>query len=32
MDFELPEEYRSFRDMVRRWVNSEVPKDWARAR
>ena len=31
MDFELPEEYRSFRDMVRRWVNSEVPKDWARA-
>ena len=31
MDFELPEEYRSFRDVVRRWVNSEVPKDWARA-
>ena len=31
MDFELPEEYRSFRDMVRRWMDSEVPKDWSRA-
>ncbi|PZU11228.1 MAG: acyl-CoA dehydrogenase [Sphingobium sp.] len=31
MDFELPEEYRSFRDMVRRWVDNEAPKDWARA-
>ncbi len=31
MDFELPEEYRSFRDMVRRWVDKEAPKDWARA-
>jgi acyl-CoA dehydrogenase len=30
MDFELPEEYRSFRDTVRRWVDKEVPKDWAR--
>jgi len=31
MDFELPEEYRAFRDMVRRWVDNEAPKDWARA-
>ena len=30
MDFELPEEYRAFRDMVRRWVDNEVPKEWAR--
>jgi alkylation response protein AidB-like acyl-CoA dehydrogenase len=30
LDFELPEEYRSFRDMVRRWVDNEVPKSWAR--
>lgn len=30
MDFELPEEYRSFRDMVHRWVDAEVPKEWAR--
>lgn len=30
MDFELPEEYRAFRDMVRRWVDAEVPKEWAR--
>ncbi|GLK45446.1 MULTISPECIES: acyl-CoA dehydrogenase family protein [Novosphingobium] len=30
MDFELPEEYRAFRDMVRRWVDKEVPKAWAR--
>ena len=30
MDFELPEEYRAFRDMVRRWVDKEAPKDWAR--
>lgn len=30
MDFELPEEYRSFQDMVRRWVSNEVPKEWAR--
>jgi len=30
MDFELPEEHRSFRDMVRRWVDAECPKDWAR--
>lgn len=31
MDFELPEEYRAFQEMVRRWVDNEVPKDWARA-
>ena len=31
MDFELPEEYRAFRDMVRRWVDKEVPKEWARS-
>lgn len=30
MNFELPEEYRSFRDMVHRWVDAEVPKEWAR--
>jgi acyl-CoA dehydrogenase len=30
MDFELPEEYRAFRDMVRKWVDNEVPKAWAR--
>ena len=30
MDFELPEEYRAFRDMVHRWVDAEVPKEWAR--
>lgn len=31
MDFELPEEYRAFRDMARRWVDREASKDWARA-
>ncbi|MAF29661.1 MAG: acyl-CoA dehydrogenase [Croceicoccus sp.] len=31
MDFELPEEYQAFRDMVRRWVDNEAPKDWARS-
>jgi alkylation response protein AidB-like acyl-CoA dehydrogenase len=30
MDFELPEEYRAFKDMVHRWVDAEVPKEWAR--
>ena len=30
MDFALPEEYQAFRDVVRRWVNDEVPKSWAR--
>lgn len=31
MDFNLPEEVVAFRDTVRRWVDAEVPKDWARA-
>ncbi|MDI1297285.1 MAG: acyl-CoA/acyl-ACP dehydrogenase [bacterium] len=31
MDFELSEEHRTFQDMVRRWVDKEVPKEWARA-
>lgn len=31
MDFELSEEYRAFQDMVRRWVDKEVPKEWARS-
>jgi len=30
MDFDLPEEHRAFRDMMRRWVDTEVPKAWAR--
>ena len=30
MDFELPEEHRAFRDMVRRWVEAELPKEWSR--
>jgi alkylation response protein AidB-like acyl-CoA dehydrogenase len=30
MDFSLSEEQIAFRDMVRRWVNAELPKDWAR--
>ena len=30
MDFELPEEHRAFRDMMRRWVENEIPKEWAR--
>jgi acyl-CoA dehydrogenase len=30
LDFELPEEYRAFRDMARRWIDKEVPKSWAR--
>jgi acyl-CoA dehydrogenase len=30
LDFELPEEYRAFRDMARRWVDKEAPKSWAR--
>ncbi|MDB5687454.1 MAG: acyl-CoA dehydrogenase [Rhizorhabdus sp.] len=30
MDFNLPEEYAAFRDMVHRWVDAEVPKSWAR--
>lgn len=31
MDFTLSEEQSAFRDMVRRWVNAEAPKDWMRA-
>jgi alkylation response protein AidB-like acyl-CoA dehydrogenase len=31
MHFDLSEEQQSFRDMVRRWVDKEAPKDWARA-
>lgn len=30
MNFELSEEQIAFRDTVRRWVNSEAPKHWAR--
>jgi len=30
MDFDLPDEHRAFRDMMRKWVENEVPKDWAR--
>lgn len=30
MEFELPEEHRAFRDTIRRWVENELPKDWAR--
>jgi acyl-CoA dehydrogenase len=30
MDFSLSEEQSAFRDMVRRWVNAEAPKDWMR--
>jgi alkylation response protein AidB-like acyl-CoA dehydrogenase len=30
MDFSLTEEQLTFRDMVRRWVEEEAPKDWAR--
>ncbi|OAN56236.1 acyl-CoA dehydrogenase family protein [Sphingobium sp. TCM1] len=31
MDFALSDEQLAFRDMVRRWVNAELPKDWCRA-
>jgi acyl-CoA dehydrogenase len=31
MHFDLSEEQQSFRDIVRRWVDKEAPKDWARA-
>ena len=31
MDFSLSEEQQAFRDMVRRWVEAEAPKDWMRA-
>jgi acyl-CoA dehydrogenase len=30
MDFSLSEEQQAFQDMVRRWVNTEAPKSWAR--
>ncbi len=30
MDFDLPEEHSAFRDVIRRWVDNECPKDWAR--
>ncbi|MDB5424958.1 MAG: acyl-CoA dehydrogenase [Phenylobacterium sp.] len=30
MEYELPEEYRAFRDMVERFVAAEMPKKWAR--
>jgi alkylation response protein AidB-like acyl-CoA dehydrogenase len=30
MDFELSEEHQAFRDMVRKWVDREAPKSWAR--
>jgi len=30
MDFDLTEEQSAFRDIVRRWVNAELPKDLMR--
>lgn len=30
LNFELSEEHLGFRDMVRKWVDKEVPKSWAR--
>jgi acyl-CoA dehydrogenase len=30
MDFELSEEHAAFKDMVRKWVDREAPKSWAR--
>lgn len=30
MDFSLTEEQIAFREMVRRWVDAEAPKDWMR--
>src|SRR5277367_3928667 len=30
MDFELSEDHLAFRDMVRKWVDKEAPKAWAR--
>jgi butyryl-CoA dehydrogenase len=30
MDFELSEEQTAFREVIRRWVNAEAPKDWMR--
>src|SRR3546814_10000171 len=30
MDFSLTEEQQAFRDIVRRWVDAEAPKEWMR--
>jgi len=30
MDFSLSDEQQAFRDVVRRWVDAEAPKDWMR--
>jgi butyryl-CoA dehydrogenase len=30
MDFSLTEEQLAFRDIIRRWVDAEAPKDWMR--
>ena len=30
MDFSLSEEQLAFRDSIRRWVDAEAPKSWAR--
>ncbi len=30
MDFSLSEEQQAFRDVIRRWVDAEAPKDWMR--
>lgn len=30
MDFQLTEEQSAFRDVIRRWVDAEAPKDWMR--
>jgi butyryl-CoA dehydrogenase len=30
MDFSLTEEQQAFRDVIRRWVDAEAPKDWMR--
>jgi acyl-CoA dehydrogenase len=30
MDFELSEEHVAFKDAVRKWVDKETPKSWAR--
>jgi butyryl-CoA dehydrogenase len=30
MDFSLSEEQQAFRDVVRRWVDAEAPKEWMR--
>lgn len=30
MNLELPEEHRAFKDIARRFIEKEIPKDWAR--